>query len=129
MSCLFRALARFVSDESEASLRGKIVDYLAENPELNDGMTARNAVEWEVDGQSFGNYLGKMRQGSTWGGAIEIKAFCDMHRAKVCVHVMGRGRQIGPPAIEFLPSAEDPRYVVRIVWTGNHFEPLRCDQV
>jgi len=128
MSCLFRSLSTFVDGESEQSLRSKIVDYLARNPELQDGMTAQNAVEWEVDGQSFATYLGRMRRGYTWGGAIEIKAFCDMHKAKVCVHVR-RGRHIGPPAIEFLPQTEEVDFVVRIVWTGNHFEPLRCDRV
>lgn len=128
MSCLFRSLSAFVDGDNEATLRSKIVDYLMHNPELQEGMTAEEVIQFEGGGQSFAMYLGRMRRGMTWGGAVEIKAFCDMHKTKVCVHIR-RGRRSDHPEFEFVPQTGQYDFVAHILWTGNHFEPIRCERV
>jgi hypothetical protein len=118
MSCLFHSLSRFVEEDS-SSLRKKICDYLATNPMLFGDVTASSAMEW--DGVR-GDYVHHMRSTSTWGGAIEIKAFCNLYGMKVVVENI---RDRNGDTIEFVPEsgAENSREI-RITWSGGHYEPL-----
>jgi len=118
MSCLFHSLSRFVEEDS-SSLRKKICDYLATNPTLFGDVTASSAMEW--DGVR-GDYVQGMRSTSTWGGAIEIKAFCNLYGIKVVVENI---RDRNGDTIEFVPeSGTENSREIRITWSGGHYEPL-----
>lgn len=68
---------------------------------------------------SLENYISTMRNEAVWGGAIEIKAFCDMYRVGVEVFITYTQK-----SVFFYPSTpRDPPLFTRIEWTGNHFEP------
>ena len=118
MSCLFHSLSRFVGEDS-STLRKKICDYLATNPTLFGDVTASSTMEW--DGVR-GDYVQDMRSTSTWGGAIEIKAFCNLYGMKVVVENI---RDRNGDTIEFVPeSGAENSKEIRITWSGGHYEPL-----
>jgi hypothetical protein len=119
MSCLFRSLGTLL-DVDPGFLRQKICDYLATNPSLMEGISAADAVR-EEEGDSptsLGQYVDRMRRETTWGGAIEIRALCDMTGHVISVAV-APGQ-----VISFSPSQppRHPRRVLRLCWTGNHYE-------
>lgn len=106
MSCLFRSLAKFVNIETD-DLRQKICDFLSENPELIDSIRVNDITP--------NNYVLNMRNNETWGGGIEIKAFCEIYNYQVNVH-------IPKSVIPFYPK-QLPVRIINISWTGNHFTP------
>ena len=115
MSCLFVALARFIPGTTATQLRHDICDHLSENPMLND-LRASEYVKIET-GETLEIYIKRMRSTLTWGGALEIKAFCDMQTAH-CFIWLNNGNKI-----EFTyNSARTTRRVVHISWNGSHFE-------
>jgi hypothetical protein len=59
-----------------------------------------------------------MGSDTAWGGAIEIKAFCDLFKVRVIVHVLSTGQ-----TIEFVPSTGTTPVAFNISWNGSHFEP------
>lgn len=119
MSCLFRALGALVGLH-EDTLRRQICDYLTEDPVLFSDLTASRVMEWEGH-KSLGAYVPEMRDRSTWGGAIEIKAFCDMYRAQVLVHDL---RPSPPKSMLFVGTgSRQERRPLEITWNGYHFEP------
>ena len=83
MSCLFNSLSYFVKENSD-ELRHNICNYLEKNPPLMDGMTTEQVIYFE-NGQNLKDYIKNMRNTSTWGGAIEIKAFCNIYKKNVFV--------------------------------------------
>lgn len=119
MSCLFDSLSTFTT-HSSAQLREHIVAYLSTNPTLMDNTSFQNILEW--DSVDFQQYIGSMRQSNTWGGAIEIKAFVNMFKVNVFVHIPHQQRRV----VEFVydQSQKDGYPTVHILWTGNHFVPL-----
>jgi len=129
MSCLFDSLSRFVGDDS-FTLRQKICDYLATNPMLFGDVTAASAMEW--DGVPANDYIQRMRSTSTWGGAIEIKAFCNLYNMNVIVENIRDNRRNDNNTIDFTPEPEDGngndnscgRRGARITWSGGHYEPV-----
>jgi len=78
MSCLFNSLSCFV-DEDPRQLRNKICDYLQENNELMDDMDVDTIIRYD-SGKSLSEYVNHMRETTTWGGAIEIRAFCNLYK-------------------------------------------------
>ena len=120
MSCLFRSLSFFIRDMNESSLRQVICDYLATHPTtLVDGLPFQELVS-TAESCDPSTYILRMRQEETWGGGIEIKAFCELFRVAVDVHVRSSNTHI-----LFTPSDTTiPPTRVRIEWTGNHYEPL-----
>ena len=118
MSCLFNSLSHFTHDAPQA-IRGRICDYLAEDPELVDDMSASLVISLE-SGRDLAGYVGQMRSPSTWGGAIEIRAFVQLWKRPVRVWVIRTGRWI-----EFPCSGDAAGSECKISWTGGHYEPMR----
>ena len=109
MSCLFRSLAKFVNIETD-DLRQKICDFLEENPKLMDN-TIRVS---DITPENFQTYINNMRNNETWGGGIEIKAFCEIYNYQVNIYIPN------DKIIPFYPKGL-PIRIVNILWTGNHF--------
>ena len=118
MSCLYRALAHFIPGAKTEQLRGMLCEYLSNDPELGGGK-ASEMVPWET-GISLQNYVQQMKNMGQWGGAIEIKAFCDLFGLNVKVHSFPNRR-----TIEFISQTSKGKVPwVEITWTGNHYEPV-----
>lgn len=118
MSCLFDSLSRFTNRSSD-DLRQQIVSYLSTNPKLMEDTTFQDMMSWES--QNANEYMESMRRSSTWGGAIEIKAFVNIYRANVIVHIPHHQR-----TVEFVYNEAEKHTFpfVNILWTGNHFVPI-----
>ncbi len=98
-------------------LREQICNYLQENPPLMDDLRLEDILK--AEGGSIGNYISAMRNEAVWGGAIEIKSFCEMFQVGVEVFITSTQKYIF-----FYPSRpRDPPLFTRIEWMGNHFEP------
>jgi hypothetical protein len=116
MSCLFNTLSKFIELNSN-ELRENICNYLQNNPILYEDMKAENAIVWSNEGyKNIEQYIEMMRSTSTWGGAIEIKAFCNMYHMKVIVN----GRN-GRERVEFLPAIKSSSNDIEIKWNGGHY--------
>ncbi len=116
MSCLFRALGPTVNIETE-TLRKMIATYLRTNPKLASEVNTADWVKWS--GGSLNDYTERMGKLGVWGGAIEIKAFCEMFDINVVVNVRRTGRQIS------FESSKGGYKTIHLIWTGNHYELLR----
>ena len=113
MSCLFRSLAIFINIGTD-NLRQKICDFLEENPKLIDGKNNSLRVSDIVSEDFFLLYIKNMRNAETWGGGIEIKAFCEIYEYQVNVTIPN------DKIISFYPKGLPVR-IINISWTGNHF--------
>lgn len=67
-------------------------------------------------------YIASMRQSSTWGGAIEIQAACNIWNLRIIVKNI---RNKSTSNIEFIPSHKNPIKTIYISWNGGHYEPIR----
>ena len=118
MSCLFRSLSFFISNIDTEELRHIITDYISKDPILIHP-DIRLSTILSVDEISLDVYTKNMKKNTTWGGAIEIKTFCELFQIKVCVYVIQDKK-----FIEFIPTNWDGNRCIKISWTGNHYEPL-----
>lgn len=117
MSCLFNSLSYFFIIDSN-TIRHKICDYLEENNKIIDGLDTNFILNMEDT-----NYIKNMRESSTWGGAIEIQAACNIWNIKIVVH---NRRDINNTIIEFLPINNNNFIgIINLEWTGGHYEPIR----
>jgi len=116
MSCLFNSLSAFVG-EGPQQIRGKICDWLSTDPALIDDMNASLVVLLESK-KELDPYVQHMRSPSTWGGAIEIRAFVSLWKRPVRVWVIRTRRWIEFPCSE---GGEE----CKLSWTGGHYEPIR----
>ena len=120
MSCLFRSLGSYEGSEP-AEMRRRICDHLQGDPVL----AGKRASEWvraldEAD--DLGRYVARMRRSRTWGGALEIRAYCDLHGTSVEVQ-----HDSGGKPIEFLASGSLETAVVH--WNGGHYTPVHASKV
>jgi len=123
MSCLFQSLSSFVSHQDFIKLRQDICDFLQTNPKLVGGEIDLKTIA-ELDDTNIEKYVSHMRSNSTWGGAIEIRAFCEMYDVNVIVkNIRNAATNEEETYIEFLCSNNKDRWVV-ISWNGGHFEPI-----
>lgn len=118
MSCLFRSLSYFISNIETEELRYIITDYISKDPILIPPDIKLSTI-LSIDEMSLDVYANNMKKSNTWGGAIEIKAFCELFKIKVCVYVIREKR-----FIEFIPTNWEGNRCIKISWTGNHYEPL-----
>ena len=121
MSCLFNALAYFLP-ETGSTVREQICEYLGQNEKLMDGLDTQFILS--LDG-SAEEYLTKMRKNSTWSGAIEIQAACNIWNLEVTVRNL---RDPIPTTIVFHPFHPlplEPCRKIELEWTGGHYEPVR----
>jgi hypothetical protein len=121
MSCLFNSLGA-LTGEGPQGIRGRICDWLATDPALMDDLSASTAVLFETGGMELGAYVARMRSPSTWGGAIEIRAFVRLWRRPVRVWAIRTRRWIEFPLDAGVEAAGAE---CRISWTGGHYEPMR----
>lgn len=116
MSCLFNSLAPEVYVYPE-TLRGAITKYLMTNPTLMDDVKASDIIKW-TSGSSLMDYVESMSRPGVWGGAIEIRAFCELYTMNVKIHVLYTGKKFT------INCSGQPTRTIHISYTGSHFEPL-----
>lgn len=112
MSCLFNSLSYFVNADGRR-LRNIICNYLETDPILFDVMNVSNIISPEI----VNEYVESMRCENTFGGALEIKSFCQLFKLNVLVKSFPNNKNI-----EFVEN-ENNNWIY-ISWTGNHFEPI-----
>ena len=131
MSCLFNSLSHFIAPQTDPqAIRARICDYLQANSPIIDGMSTHDVLQLDSSSSSD-QYIGAMRTLTTWGGAIEIQAACNIWNARIVVHDIRSGHRHGPgqghgQTIEFLPvstNAADKTF--ELEWSGGHYEPVR----
>ena len=142
MSCLFNSLHHFIPNESSHSIRQKICDYLQNNSPIMDGLETADILQLDSGPGGAVKYIESMRNVSTWGGAIEIQAACNLWSFRIIVR-NNRGRdksnieflpisellQLPPATTEFnhLPTDRSRKWTktIELEWTGGHYEPVR----
>lgn len=118
MSCLFNSLSHFINGTSD-QIRQIICDYLKDNKPIIDGLDTHFILSLD---NNHNDYIRNMRHSSTWGGAIEIQAACNIWNTRIIVF---NKRSIPNTHIEFLPVNNNFEYTIKLEWNGNHYEPLR----
>lgn len=121
MSCLFNSMSYFFK-KSSYDIRQSICNYLQENKPIIDGLDTHFILS--LDHSSAENYISRMRNTSTWGGAIEIQAACNIWNVQIIVHNI---RDRNGNKINFLPidSSNNNSNTINITWSGGHYEPVR----
>jgi len=119
MSCLFNSLNYFINTNS-FEIRQQICDYLQENKTIIDGLDTAFILNLENP-----NYVSNMRNMSTWGGAIEIQAACNIWCLKIIVKDIRNHNNI--KNIEFIPVKpfHNLNKTIYLEWSGGHYEPVR----
>lgn len=119
MSCLFDSLSYFFQNINSKELRNIICDYLELNPKMKDmDLHVKDIIKHESE-KSINKYVRRMRKRSTWGGAIEIKSFCEIFKLEV--EVKYNNRNVKP--ILFKPYNKNSNYRLILGYTGNHYVP------
>ena len=113
MSCLFHSLSKFTKQSAE-DVRGAVCDYLERGGRIIDGLDTSDILKLEHE-----DYINNMRKSSTWGGAIEIQAACNVYAMRVFVVDMHTKRYI-----EFLPLDAKVSTEAKLMWSGSHYEPV-----
>ena len=127
MSCLFNSLSHFIGQTAPQAIRQRICDYLQANLPIIDGMTTHEVLQLNSS-KSSDYYIGAMRASTTWGGAIEIQAACNIWNARIVVHDIRAQYQLHNNPIEFLPvSAVAADKTFELEWSGGHYEPIKCE--
>ena len=121
MSCLFDSLSNAVEGYDGAGLRSRICDFLdSEGQELIPGHGLLDLIraEWPDCG-SVQEYTARMRLCTSWGGAVEIRAFVLLFGMAVDVEVTEVGNT--DRTIAFLAGPGSTRRCV-LQWNGGHYE-------
>ena len=123
MSCLFQSLGCFIKVCPE-ELRGQICRYLTTDPVLiSPDLKVSDVIKFQPDipSMSLAQYVQLMSIHSTNGGAIEIRAFCNIY--KVNVRVVQCGVRRTEKHIEFINDITLPW--ITVSWDGGHYEPVQ----
>jgi hypothetical protein len=128
MSCLFNSFSCLLGEASQA-IRNRICDYLEAGEPIMEGIPTKMILDSDRP-----NYIAQMRNPSVWGGAIEIQAACNIWKAKVIVEnrrdSVRAGAGVAPAQpIEFVPVSAHITKIMRIYWTGGHYEPISTTDV
>ena len=133
MSCLFNSMSHFIKEDGGPNgIRQRICDYLEKNLPILEGMETRDVLQLEAP--SSEHYISKMRNPSTWGGAIEIQCACNIWNARIIVHDIrmsnnNNNNNSNNNKIEFLPfksdNAQHHSLELHLEWSGGHYEPRR----
>ena len=116
MSCLFNSLSYFIP-ETSLNIRQQICNYLEANNTIIDGIETKDILNMESK-----DYIQSMRNQSTWGGAIEIQAACNIWKMGINVHDIRGGKK---GIICFIPVVTEVLQTINISWSGGHYEPIR----
>lgn len=122
MSCLFNSFSRLLAQDPQA-IRNRICDYLEAGEPIMEGIPTKIILDSDRP-----NYIAQMRNPSVWGGAIEIQAACNIWKAKIIVENR-RDRGTAAQPIEFVPVSAPITKIMRIYWTGAHYEPISITDV
>jgi hypothetical protein len=117
MSCLFQSLSSFISGMDEKEMRQKICDYLETNPDLIEDLSLQDLLRCDNVDQK--DYVRIMRNDYAWGGALEIKAFCEIFMMAVEVRIQSTGK-----SVLFRPHYHPYFSKICIEWQGCHYVPL-----
>lgn len=117
MSCLYRALSAFHQGIATEQMRHLICNFLSSDPMLG-GERASKVIPWETK-KTLPQYIQIMKNQNQWGGAIEIKAYCDYFKKNVKVISIPNQR-----TIEFIAEGGNPNDWITISWNGYHYEPV-----
>lgn len=119
MSCLFHSLAYFVKTDSAELIRQKVCNFLALNRPLAHA-DAQTYIQWETQ-KPLDQYVREMRHSGTWGGAIEIQAFCELYGFSVkCID------QRTQKSFAYVPLNKSFQRRITVLWQGAcHYEPQR----
>lgn len=116
MSCLFNSLSYFLNENSN-DIRQIICNYLESNKPIIEGLETKFILDLERK-----DYIENMRKTSTWGGAIEIQAACNIWNLHIMVYNL---RDRSKHTIEFIPIKSNINKKIEITWNGGHYEPIR----
>jgi hypothetical protein len=117
MSCLFNSISYFLQEDPQV-IRNKICDYLHQGHPIISGLNTQEVLE--IDGTP--NYVETMRKTSTWGGAIEIQAACNIWSMSVnVIDVRDACRKV----VNFVPVNNVYSKSITLEWSGGHYEPLK----
>ena len=120
MSCLFIAIGRLLGLPHPV-VRAQLCTFMERNLHLDhQGMPVGDWIRWQ--GQQPRQYIATMRRTATWGGAMEIAMATKLYRADITVVAPGTHRRLAHFVMDDTKSA---RRQLWLVWTGNHYEPLR----
>ena len=101
-------------------LRQGICDFCETNPKLIDDMSFEDMIKYDSNSStelSLQDYVRNMRNTSTMGGAIEIKAFCVLFKRNAKIYSVPNNK-----IIEFIVNEKYPYITLR--WTGGHYDPM-----
>jgi hypothetical protein len=98
-------------------VRTILVQYLTKNPNIN-GMRAKEYIYSEKR-MSLDEYIAFMKLPSSWGGAIEIKIYCDVFGRNVIVVSQHNYKNI-----EFFSKKKTNIWDL-IHWNGSHYVPIK----
>jgi hypothetical protein len=124
MSCLFESLSSFIENVDHFQLRNIICDYIATNPRILDSYDVSSVI-WETN-ITLQQYVENMRNPSTWGGALEIKAFCNIFNIDVVVHHTSTNKEIEfkSDSLKIYQKSEGSFSVrINLLYNGNHYDP------
>ena len=121
MSCLFNSLNHFINFDSY-TIRQKICNYLENNQPIIDGIETDLILSLD---SSKDAYINNMRSTSTWGGAIEIQAACNLWNLRIIIINI---RNAPNTEIEFLPLNNNYTHTIKLSWNGYHYEPISCSK-
>jgi hypothetical protein len=122
MSCLFNSLSNFINLDSY-NIRQKICNYLENNQPIIEGIDTDLILSLD---SSKDDYINNMRSTSTWGGAIEIQAACNLWSLRIIIINI---RNLPNTQIEFLPLSNNYTHTIKISWNGYHYEPISCKKM
>ena len=124
MSCLFRSLASFLPHTNPSELRARIAHYLSQDPEW-EGQVVSSWISSDPSSffecSTLGCYIGTISKAHVWGGALEIRAFCELFQKTVRVHATN---SLESPFIEFSPSSLGEHEICHLYYNGSHYEPI-----
>jgi len=121
MSCLFRALSKFIPRDDEDLIRQKICNYLILNQHVSFA-SAANYIQWETK-MDLQTYVNRMRMPTVWGSAIEIQVFCELYNFIIIVYHDNKKNQM---PITFSPTRKNRGRVQigKLHWNGSHYDAL-----
>ena len=129
MSCLFDSLTKLLNEEfqgfyEDTKLRDIVCDFIRERP--NDILNGCKVKDWidivtmdEFDSKiSISEYIDKMREDSTWGGAPEMSIISKLFNVEI--HVVQDGKVIS----KFACSDDKINSILTLEWNRSHYEPI-----
>jgi len=114
MSCLFDSIAYFLKLDG-FTVRQRICDYLEQNNPIMEGIETKDILLIEDS-----EYIRKMRNTVTFGGAPEIRASCNIWNIKIIVYINSDHSK----QIDFIPINNCYNGYIELEWQGNHYIPI-----